>query len=139
MTQIIRTQSTETELKTKAMAMRVMMTIDSGRGTVSEIWRETITDGDHSQNTFETELIQEAKQAIRIHKEHSIHNGNILKFTLAYVKDALHISKLKAADTALDGRLLDRGELYFNYHMLVAVVEAAIASKSSQNLRLAIR
>ena len=138
-TQIIRTQSIEPELKAKAMAMRIMMTIDSGRGTVSEIWHETITDGDHSQNTFQTKVIQEAKQAIRIHKEHATHNGSILRFTRAYVNDGLRISKLEAANTALNGRLLDRGDLYFSYHMLVAVIEAAVTTDSSRYLRLGIR
>jgi len=139
LTQIIRTQSIEPELRAKAMAMRIMMTLDPGRGTVSEIWRETITDGDHSQNAFQTKVIREAKKAIRIHKEHSINDGNIFRFTLAYVKDVLRVSDLEAANTALDGQLLDRGELYFSYNMLVSVVEAAVASNSSQYLRLAIR
>jgi hypothetical protein len=106
---------------------------------VSEIWRETITEGDHSQNTFKTKVIQEAKQAIRIHKEHSTHNGNILRSTRAYVNDGLRSSKLEAANTAVDGRLLDRGELYFSYHTLVAVIEPAVTTNSSQYLRLGIR
>ena len=135
LTQIIRTQSRTPELKTKAMALRVMMTMDPATGTVHEIWRET-PDSDHSQ---QTKAVQEAKRAIRIHKEYTTDNGDILKFTLAFVKDTLGTSQFEAANFAVKARLLDRSELYFSHQMLVSVLEAAVATKSCSCLRHAIR
>lgn len=138
LTQIIQAQSIEPGLRTKAMALRVMMTVDPGSGTVSEIWGEIMVQ-EHSQSAFQAKVIHEAKMAIRIHNEYSTCNGDLLRFTLAYVKDALHASEFEAANIALHSRLLDRGELYFSHQMLVSVVEAAVATNSSQNLRFAIR
>ena len=137
LTQIIRTPSIDPELKTKAMVMRVMMTIDPGSGRVSEIWGEN--KNETTQIALQTKVIQEAQKAIRTHKEYSTSNGEILKFTLACVKDAFGASKFDAANTALDSRLFDRSELFFSLQMLVSVVEEAVATKSSQHLRLAIR
>ena len=137
LTQIIRTPSIDPELKTKAMAMRIMMTVDPGRGTVSEIWSEN--KDQTSQIALQTKVIQEIKTAIRTNKEYSTDNDEILKFTLAYVKDAFGASKFEAANTALNSRLLDRSELYFSLQMLVSIVEEAVATKFSQHLRLAIR
>ena len=136
LTQIIRTPSLDPELKTKAMAMRIMMTIDPGTGKVSEIWGEN---KETSQIALQTKVIQEAKRAIRTHQEYSTNNGDILKFTLSCVKDTFGASKFEAANTALDSRILDRSELYFSLQMLVSVVEEAVATKSSQHLRLCIR
>jgi len=138
LTQIIRMQSIEPELKTKAMALRAMMTVDPGSGTVSEIWGE-ITEGEHSQTALQDIVVHETEMAVRIHKEYSTCNGHHLRFARAYVKDALRISTLEAAKFALRARLLDRAELYFSHQMLVSVVEAAIAMNSSQYLRVAIR
>lgn len=138
LTQIIQAQSIEHGLRTKAMALRVMMTVDPESGSVSEIWGEIMAP-EHSQSAFQAKVIQEAKMAIRIHNEYSTGNGNFLRFTLAYVKDSLHTSEFEAANIALHSRLLDRGELYFSHQMLVSVVEAAVATNSSHHLRFAIR
>lgn len=137
LTQIIETPSIDPELKTKAMALRVMMTIDPGSGTVSEIWGEN-TD-ETSQIALQTKVIEEARNALRIHKKYSTTNGEILRFTLACVKDVLSSSKFEAAAIALDSRLFDRSELYFSLQMIVSVVEEAVATKSSEHLRLSIR
>jgi hypothetical protein len=90
------------------MALRVMMTIDHRNGTVSEIWGEN--KNETSQIALQTRVIQEAKNAVRMHKECSTNNADILKFTLAYVKDAFGASKFEAANTALHSRLLDRNQ-----------------------------
>src|SRR5208282_4583301 len=108
-------------------------TIDPGTGKVSEIWGEN---KETSQIALQTKVIQEAKRAIRTHQEYSTNNGDILKFTLSCVKDTFGASKFEAANTALDSRILDRSELYFSLQMLVSVVEEAVATKSSQHLRL---
>ena len=137
LTQIIQTLSIDPELKTKAMAMRVMMTVYPGSGKVSEIWADNRSET--SQIALRTKVIEEAKKAISIHKQYSTDNGDILRFTLAYVKDAFGASEFEAAGTALASRVLDRSELYFSIQKLASLVEEAVATNSSEHLRLSIR
>ena len=134
--------SIDAKFRVRAVAMRVLATIDWDSGAVWEGWAKTDDGEEPTQQVLQGNVLDALDDAVHLHEEHETPNTTLLYYTKAFAEKAFDLPFVDSWNSAWDERgpfELDHSNLLLTFSYIIFTTREYVSLGSNPDVKECIR